>query len=113
MTRDEVVNGIAEKARHDASDGGETPRSAEIAGNPQACVRADEQVLSSFIGMLDPDHRVDRLQLRMALSYSPPGVAVERREAQSVLTLVAKNELDAGGTEPTGSVVEEKRRATA
>jgi hypothetical protein len=38
VTRDEVVDRIAEKARHDASDNRETPRSAEVAGNPQACV---------------------------------------------------------------------------
>lgn len=113
MAGDEVVGRVADDPRDQGGHGGRAPRSAHVAGRPQRGSRPDVHALGGRVRLVHPHHRITATGGGVPRANTTAGLAVERREAQRVRALVAKDELNRRGAEAAVAVVEEKRAATA
>jgi len=114
MAGDEVVGGVADRAgKDDTQRGASGPHASHVAADGQSGRRADVHAFTRTAGIVDPDHRVRASDIRMAGADLSSGFALERRESEQVLPLVAEDELYARGAEAAGTVVEKQRRVTA
>lgn len=112
MTRDEVVDGVAQRTWHQVAEQSKAPGSAQVPCDPEARGRAYQHAFHAAARTIDPHHRVHAGKLGMACADFTSHVALERGEAKPVLPLVSKDELHAGGAQATRTVIEQKRRYT-
>ena len=107
MAGDQVVDSVAEKRRDEIAERGKTPDATEVTRNAKTGGRADEDALRSVGVAIDPHHRVDVHEIGMTRAHGAPEIALQRGEAQGVLALMAEHELNGGGAEPAGAIVEQ------
>lgn len=110
MAGDEIVDGVTDGTRHEASEQRQMPRATHVASDPQTGVRSHQHALVGGAWVLNPDHRVDVRHIGVARADLAAGLAVERGKAKPLLPLVTKDELHAGRAEAARAVVQQKRR---
>jgi len=100
-----IIGQVANRTGDDAGEPGEPPRAAQVARHPERRLRADGDRLRAVRLLLDPDDRVDALELGVAPPRRPADGAVERGKPQRSLPVAREDELDDRATEAAGSVI--------
>ena len=110
MAGNQIVGGIANRPWDQPQGKHQSPPAAEIAGHPERCIRLHQDTgPMPRSWRIDPDDRVDTLQLGMALADERPELSVQGGEVQRPPPIVAQDQLHALGAEAAGVVVQKNR----
>lgn len=109
-----VIERVAERARHESDDRGETPDASEVSGRSERGGRAGEESLGCMVARgVEPHHRVHPRELRVPRENRTAKSAVEWSEPERPPAIVPEDELHALGAESARAVVQQHRRVGA
>ena len=107
----EGVQSVSPYAWYDTPQGERPPRTADVLGQTERRVGTGERAFAGRAEVVDPDHRVETSQRRMAFDHSVCGAAAERGEAERVRPFVAEDKQDRAVAQRAAPVVQEHRAA--